>query len=102
MEMLLTGDTISAEDAYRIGLVNRVVEPGTARQHALALAQKISAKSRAVVKLGKQAFYRQLEMGIADAYAYASDVMVQNMMAGDAAEGISAFLEKRPPNWRDR
>lgn len=102
MEMLITGDTISADDAYRIGLVNRVVEPGMARQYALQLAQKISAKSPAVIKLGKEAFYRQLEMGIADAYAYASEVMVQNMMARDAAEGISAFLEKRPPNWHNR
>ena len=102
MEMLITGDTISADDAYRIGLVNRVVEPGIARQHALRLAQKISAKSPAVIKLGKEAFYRQLEMGIADAYAYAGEVMVQNMMARDAAEGISAFLEKRPPNWHNR
>ena len=102
MEMLITGDTISADDAYRIGLVNRVVDPGMARQHAMRLAQKISAKSPAVIKLGKEAFYRQLEMGIADAYAYASEVMVQNMMARDAAEGISAFLEKRPPNWHNR
>ena len=102
MEMLITGDTISADDAYRIGLVNRVVEPGMALQHALLLAQKISAKSPAVIKLGKEAFYRQIEMGIADAYAYASEVMVQNMMARDAAEGISAFLEKRPPNWHNR
>ena len=102
MEMLITGDTISADDAYRIGLVNRVVEPGMARQHALQLAQKISAKPPAVIKLGKEAFYRQIEMGIADAYAYASEVMVQNMMARDAAEGISAFLEKRPPNWHNR
>lgn len=102
MEMLITGDTISADDAYRIGLVNRVVDPGMARQHALRLAQKISAKSPAVIKLGKEAFYRQLEMAIADAYAYASEVMVQNMMARDAAEGISAFLEKRPPNWHNR
>jgi enoyl-CoA hydratase/carnithine racemase len=102
MEMLITGDTISADDAYRIGLVNRLVEPGMARQHALRLAQKISAKSPAVIKLGKEAFYRQIEMGIADAYAYASEVMVQNMMARDAAEGISAFLEKRPPNWHNR
>jgi enoyl-CoA hydratase/carnithine racemase len=102
MEMLLTGDTISAEDAYRIGLVNRLAEPGMARDDALRLARKIAAKSGAVVKLGKQAFYRQIEMGIADAYAYASQVMVQNMMAPDAAEGISAFLDKRPPSWKDR
>ena len=71
MEMLLTGDMISADDAYRIGLVNRVVEPGAARDEALKLARKIAAKSAAVVKLGKEAFYRQLEMGVVDAYGYA-------------------------------
>jgi enoyl-CoA hydratase/carnithine racemase len=102
MEMLVTGDTISAEDAWRIGLVNRVVERGTAREQALALARGISARSKAVVELGKQAFYRQIEMGVADAYAYASEVMVENMMLHDAAEGISAFVEKRPPHWDDR
>src|SRR5205807_2122333 len=68
MEMLLTGDLISAEDACRIGLVNRVVEADKVRTEALALARKIAGKSTAVVKLGKEAFYRQLEMGIADAY----------------------------------
>jgi enoyl-CoA hydratase/carnithine racemase len=102
MEMLLTGDMISAEDAYRIGLVNRVVESGKAREGALELAREISAKSAAVVKLGKEAFYRQLDMNIADAYAYASEVMVKNMMARDAGEGISAFVEKRQPRWEDR
>jgi enoyl-CoA hydratase/carnithine racemase len=100
--MLLTGDMISAEDAYRVGLVNRVVEPGTAREEALKLARKIAAKSTAVVKLGKEAFYRQLEMGIADAYEHATEVMVNNMMARDAKEGISAFVEKRQPTWEDR
>jgi enoyl-CoA hydratase/carnithine racemase len=102
MEMLLTGDMISAEDAYRVGLVNRVVPPGAAREDALKLARKIAAKSAAVVKLGKQAFYRQLEMGIADAYEHATEVMVQNMMARDAEEGIAAFVEKRQPTWEDR
>ena len=102
MEMLLTGDMISAEDAWRIGLVNRVVERGAAREQALALARCIAARSKAVVKLGKQAFYRQIEMGVADAYAHASEVMVENMMLHDAAEGISAFVEKRPPHWDDR
>jgi enoyl-CoA hydratase/carnithine racemase len=102
MEMLLTGDMISAEDAYRVGLVNRVVPPGAAREEALKLARKIAAKSAAVVKLGKQAFYRQLEMGIADAYEHATEVMVQNMMARDAEEGIAAFVEKRQPTWEDR
>ena len=102
MEMLLTGDMISAEDAYRVGLVNRVVPPGAAREESLKLARKIAAKSAAVVKLGKQAFYRQLEMGIADAYEHATEVMVQNMMARDAEEGIAAFVEKRQPTWEDR
>src|SRR6266478_8577426 len=102
MEMLLTGDMISAEDAYRIGLVNRVVEPGKARGQALELARKIAGKSAAVVKLGKEAFYQQLTMGMVDAHAYASEVMVKNMMARDAGEGISAFVEKRQPRWEDR
>jgi enoyl-CoA hydratase/carnithine racemase len=102
MEMLLTGDTIAAEEAYRLGLVNRVVERGAAREQALAFARRIAEKSAAIVKLGKQAFYQQIEMSIRDAYALASEVMVQNMMVRDAAEGISAFVEKRPPQWTDR
>src|SRR5262252_1959 len=99
MEMLLTGDMISAQDAYRIGLVNRVVEAGTAREEALNLARRIAANSAAAVKFGKEAFYQQLEMGIADAYAHATEVMVKNMMARDAEEGIAAFVEKRQPTW---
>jgi enoyl-CoA hydratase/carnithine racemase len=102
LEMLLTGNMISAEDAYRMGLVNRVVEPGKAREEALKLARKIAATSAAAVKFGKEAFYRQLEMGVADAYDHATEVMVQNMMARDAEEGISAFVEKRAPTWEDR
>jgi enoyl-CoA hydratase/carnithine racemase len=102
MDMLLTGDMISATEACRIGLVNRVVEPGAARDEALQLARKIASKSAAVVKLGKEAFYRQIEMGVADAYRYASEVMVENMMAHDAEEGIQAFVEKRAPTWEDR
>jgi len=102
MEMLLTGDLISAEDALRIGLVNRVVAPGREREEALALARKIAAKSTHVVKIGKEAFYRQAEMDLAAAYAYASNVMVENMLARDAEEGIAAFVEKRPPTWQDR
>src|SRR6266540_6840845 len=102
MEMLLTGDTVSAEDALRIGLVNHVVEPGQARDAALALARKVAAKSTAVVKLGKEAFYRQLEMGLSDAYAYTAQVMVENMLARDAEEGICAFIDKRAPRWEDR
>ncbi len=102
MELLLTGDAISAEDAARIGLVNRVVAPGTERDEALALARKIAAKSSHVVKIGKEAFYRQIDMELARAYDYASEVMVENMLARDADEGITAFIEKRSPRWEDR
>jgi enoyl-CoA hydratase/carnithine racemase len=102
MEMLLTGELISAEDAARIGLVNHVVAPGAERDAALALARKITAKSALTVKIGKEAFYRQLEMPLAEAYRYAADVMVENMLARDAEEGISAFIEKRDPKWQDR
>jgi enoyl-CoA hydratase/carnithine racemase len=102
MEMLLTGETILAEHALNIGLVNRVVEAGAAREEAVRLARKIAAKSAEVVRIGKEAFYRQIEMGIADAYFCATDVMVENMMARDAEEGIGAFIEKRNPRWEDR
>jgi len=102
LEMLLTGDPISAERAAEIGLVNRVVPPGTERDEALALARKIAAKSTLTMRTGKQAFYRQREMPLADAFRYAGHVMVENMMAHDATEGIGAFLEKRPPRWEDR
>src|SRR5580698_846950 len=102
MEMLLTGDLIAAEDAARIGLVNRLVAPGREHAEALALAEKIAAKSTLTVKIGKEAFYRQAEMPLADAYKYSSEVMVENMMARDAEEGIRAFVEKREPKWQDR
>ena len=102
METLLTGDMFSAEDAARIGLVNRVVAPGAEREEALKLARKIASKSQHVLKIGKEAFYRQLELPLADAYRYASQVMTQNMMARDAEEGICAFIEKRTPKWEDK
>ena len=102
MQMLLTGDLISADEAARIGLVNEVVPTGQERAAAIKLAEKIAAKSTAIVKIGKQAFYRQAEMSLADAYDYASQVMVENMLARDAEEGISAFIEKRDPKWQDR
>jgi enoyl-CoA hydratase/carnithine racemase len=102
MEMLLTGEMISAEDAARIGLVNHVVAPGAEREAALSLAKKITAKSALTIKTGKEAFYRQLEMPLAEAYRYTSEVMVENMLARDAEEGISAFIEKRDPKWQDR
>ena len=101
MEMLLTGDLISAEDAQRIGLINRAVAPGTERDEALKLARQIASKSALTVKIGKEAFYRQAEMSLADAYRYAAEVMTENMMARDAEEGIGAFIEKRTPTWRD-
>jgi enoyl-CoA hydratase/carnithine racemase len=102
LEMLLTGDMVSADDAYRMGLVNRVVAPGSENEEALKLARKIAAKSALTVKIGKKAFYEQLQMSIADAYRYASEVMVDNMLTHDAAEGIGAFIEKREPKWEDR
>ena len=102
MEMLLTGDKVPAEKAAQIGLINRVVPPGDERKAALALARQIASKSSYTVKIGKQAFYRQLDLGLTEAYAYASEVMTENMMAHDAGEGICAFIEKRKPNWENR
>jgi enoyl-CoA hydratase/carnithine racemase len=102
MEMLLTGEAVSADDAARIGLINHAVPAGEERKEALVLANKVAAKSSYVLKIGKQAFYRQAEMGLAAAYDYASEVMTENMMARDANEGICAFIEKRDPTWEDR
>lgn len=101
MEMLLLGEMLPAREAAAYGLVNRVVADGQVRAEALALARKIAAKSKAVVAVGKVAFYKQLEMPLAEAYAYAAHVMTENMLAADAEEGISAFLEKRDPHWKD-
>ena len=102
LEMLLTGEAVSAADAQRIGLVNRVVAPGAARGAALAIACQIASKSSMTVALGKRAFYTQRGMDVAAAYRYASGVMVENMLKFDAKEGIGAFLEKRDPRWEDR
>ncbi len=102
MEMLLTGEPVDAATAQSIGLVNRVVKAGTERDAAIALAQKVALKSAYTVKLGKEAFYRQSEMNLADAYRYAAEVMTENMMARDAEEGIGAFIEKREPKWQDK
>jgi enoyl-CoA hydratase/carnithine racemase len=102
MEMLLTGEPVSALRAREIGLVNHVVSAGTERDAAIALAQKVALKSSYTVKLGKTAFYRQADMNLADAYRYAAEVMTENMMARDAEEGIGAFIEKREPKWQDR
>ncbi len=101
MEMLLTGDAISADDARRIGLVNRVVPPGQERAEAMRLAQHIATRSARAIRVGKRAFHAQRTMGLADAYAHASRVMVENLLDADAAEGIGAFLARRPPQWND-
>jgi enoyl-CoA hydratase/carnithine racemase len=101
MEMLLTGEMVSAEEARRIGLVNRVVPDAELDEATGALASTLAAKSGHVLRIGKEAFYRQLEMGLEDAYAYTSRVMTENMMARDAEEGIAAFLEKRKPEWKE-
>jgi enoyl-CoA hydratase/carnithine racemase len=102
MEMLLTGELIAAEHAARIGLINHVTEPGRERDEALKLAKTIAGKSALTVKLGKEAFYRQIEMPVHEAYSYTAEVMVENMLARDAEEGIGAFIDKRPPKWEDR
>lgn len=101
MEMLLTGEPISAVTAQHIGLINHVVPIGTERDVAIELAQKVALKSAHTIKIGKAAFYRQAEMSLAGAYRYAAEVMTENMMARDAEEGISAFIEKREPKWQD-
>jgi len=102
MEMLLLGEMISAKDAAEYGLVNRELPDAEVLRAAVGLAGKIAAKSPVTVATGKAAFYAQAEMGLSEAYDYASKVMVENMMARDAEEGISAFLEKRKPKWTGR
>jgi enoyl-CoA hydratase/carnithine racemase len=99
MEMLLLGEMLPAQQAAQYGLVNRVVPAGKALDEALAMADALAAKPAATVTIGKEAFYRQIEMTLADAYDYAAEVMVENMLHAEAREGIGAFLDKRPPNW---
>jgi enoyl-CoA hydratase/carnithine racemase len=99
MEMLLLGEMIPAAEAARMGLVNRVVAQGAAHQEAMRMAEIVASKSPLTLKIGKKAFYEQIEMPLADAYRHASRVMVENMLARDAEEGIGAFMEKRMPEW---
>ena len=99
MEMLLLGEMMGAAEAHRVGLVNRVVAEAGLDAAVRDMAGRIAGKSRAVVGLGKPAFYAQREMGLAAAYEYTSGVMVRNMAEPDAAEGIDAFLQKRAPVW---
>ncbi|MCJ2088160.1 enoyl-CoA hydratase [Methylobacterium sp. E-005] len=99
LEMLLVGEPIDAQEALRIGLVNRVVPEAELDGAVGALAARIAGKARRVVAIGKEAFGRQIEMGLEEAYTYTADIMVRNMMMADAQEGIDAFLGKRPPRW---
>ena len=102
MKMLLTGDPIKANYAKEIGLINDHFSKSKLNTEVLKVAKKISSKSNLTIKIGKQAFYKQLEMPLKNAYAYTSRMMTLNMMAQDAKEGISAFLEKRKPKWKNK
>ena len=102
MKMLLTGEPIKANYAKEIGLINDYFPKSKLDTETLKIAKKIASKSNLTIKIGKQAFYKQLEMPLRKAYSYASKMMTLNMMAMDAKEGISAFLEKRQPNWKNK
>jgi len=101
MEMLLTGDLVDAETAKAYGLINRIAPPAGLQAATMALARQIASKSPLTLKIGKEAFYRQRELGVEKAYAYASRAMTENMMARDAEQGIDAFIAKKPqPDWQ--
>tara|TARA_B100000674_G_scaffold429164_1_gene384880 strand:+ start:95 stop:868 length:774 start_codon:yes stop_codon:yes gene_type:complete len=102
MKMLLTGEPVKAKYAKEIGLINDYFPKSKLNNEVFKIAKKISSKSNLTIKIGKQAFYKQLEMPLKKAYAYTSKMMTINMMAIDAREGISAFLEKRVPNWKNK
>ena len=102
MKMLLTGEPIKANFAKQIGLINDHFTKDKLNKEILNIAKKISSKSNLTIKIGKRAFYKQLEMPLNKAYKYTSEMMTLNMMAMDAKEGISAFLEKRSPKWKHR
>tara|TARA_B100001109_G_scaffold89116_1_gene72794 strand:+ start:814 stop:1593 length:780 start_codon:yes stop_codon:yes gene_type:complete len=102
MKMLLTGDPIKAKHAKEIGLINDSFSNSKLNNEVLKIAKQIASKSNLTIKIGKQAFYKQLEMPLRKAYAYTSKMMTVNMMAMDAREGISAFLNKRKPNWKNK
>jgi len=102
MKMLLTGEPIKANFAKEIGLINDFFSRPKLNYEVFKIAKKIASKSNLTIKIGKQAFYKQLEMPLRKAYSYTSKMMTLNMMAMDAKEGISAFLEKRKPKWKNR
>ena len=102
MKMLLTGDPIKANYAKEIGLINDYFSKSKLDKEVFKIAKKIASKSNLTIKIGKQTFYRQLEMPLRKAYAHTSKMMTINMMAIDAKEGISAFIEKRKPVWKNR
>ncbi len=102
MKMLLTGDPIDAKYAKQIGLINDYYPKSILEDEVMKLAIKIASKSNLLIKIGKKAFYKQLEMPLKQAYKYTSKVMTENMMSFDAHEGISAFLEKRKPSWKNK
>ena len=102
MKMLLTGEPIKANYAKEIGLINDCFSKSKLNIEVLKIAKKIASKSNLSIKIGKQAFYKQLEMPLKKAYSYTSKMMTINMMAMDAKEGISAFLEKRKPKWQNK
>ena len=102
MDMLLNGELISANKAAEIGLINEVVEDEALNNYTLEKAMNITKKSALTLKIGKEAFYKQSELSLCDAYDYASSVMVENMLKKDAEEGIDAFIEKRKPHWQDK
>ena len=102
MQMLLTGEPIKADFAKQIGLINNYFPKKNLDKEVLKIAKQIASKSNLTIKIGKEAFYKQLELPLRKAYSYTSKMMTKNMMAMDAKEGISAFLEKRKPNWRNK
>ena len=102
MKMLLTGDPIKAKFAKEIGLINDYYSKRSLEKEVIKLAKTIASKSNLTIKIGKQAFYKQLEMPLKQAYKYTSKMMTLNMMAKDAQEGISAFIEKRKPKWKNK
>lgn len=99
LEMLLVGEMVAADEAKALGLVNRVVPADQVVNEAVAFGRRIAEKPARTLKIGKEAFYKQLEMPLADAYRYTTQIMVENMLDAEAEEGIGAFLDKRAPNW---